>query len=772
MDKGVVSAEIKANDRSGIEDSSEDDDSESSEEQVKKRGPFSPGRCALCFFGLPRSYESVVLPTIEKNILRPNAKYRCDVFVHFFDQATEAAGRYNDGGKIDPSHIYFLDGSVRKVYDEFNQARMNRSSMLPAVVQFVNDTDDTFITARRHQLKKYHNSRNEQGNQIYFPWKSNWKNSSMDNMIKQWHSINASFSLMESYGQSHSVRYERVAMLRNDVLYVTPIDIYLLDNLNKTIDYDNSHFVMPPFCRYPVNDRMIYGPYGAVRIWATQRFDLIEHRVRQAKDEGYEMHSERFLDSTVLPTMEALGYHRHMNPDVCFVRTRTNGIVMVNDCFAAGVTRGLVKENRRDIIIQALGRKCSKEITDRDDNTVFYLDCDNVGESTQLSKSESQDESVASNDASVETWKTQNRQMVDDSTESSQDDDSESSEEQVKKRGPFSPGRCALCFFGLPRSYESVVLPTIEKNILRPNAKYRCDVFVHFFDQATEAAGRYNDGGKIDPSHIYFLDGSVRKVYDEFNQARMNRSSMLPAVVQFVNDTDDTFITARRHQLKKYHNSRNEQGNQIYFPWKSNWKNSSMDNMIKQWHSINASFSLMESYGQSHSVRYERVAMLRNDVLYVTPIDIYLLDNLNKTIDYDNSHFVMPPFCRYPVNDRMIYGPYGAVRIWATQRFDLIEHRVRQAKDEGYEMHSERFLDSTVLPTMEALGYHRHMNPDVCFVRTRTNGIVMVNDCFAAGVTRGLVKENRRDIIIQALGRNCSEEITDKDDNTVFYLKC
>ncbi|KAL3939025.1 MAG: hypothetical protein SGBAC_006172 [Bacillariaceae sp.] len=358
-----------------------------------------------------------------------------------------------------------------------------------------------------------------------------------------------------------------------------------------------------------------------------------------------------------------------------------------------------------------------------------------------------------------------------DSSESSQEE-SESSEEQPKRRGPFSPGRCALCFFGLPRSYESVVLPTIEKNVLRPNAKYGCDVFVHFFDQTSEAAGRYNDGGNIDPSHIYYLDESVRRSYNEYNQEREGQPSIRSPVIQFVNDTDDTFFRQRKHQLNKYHNSRNAEGNQIYFPWKSNWKNSSMDNMIKQWHSINASFSLMESYAHSHSVAYDRVAMLRNDVLYVTPIDIYLLDNLNKTIDYDNSHFVMPPFCRYPVNDRMIYGPYGAVRIWATQRFDLIEHRVRQAKDVGYEMHSERFLDTTVLPTIEALGYHRHMNPDVCFVRTRTNGIVMVNDCFAAGVTRGLFKENRREIIVQALGRNCSEEITDRDDNTVFYLKC
>mmetsp|Transcript_36754 Transcript_36754/g.89192 ORF Transcript_36754/g.89192 Transcript_36754/m.89192 type:complete len:441 (-) Transcript_36754:43-1365(-) len=371
VDNGDVSAEMKTNGMSSRDDDSTEssqDESESSEEQATRRGPFTPGRCALCFFGLPRSYESVVLPTIEKNILRPNAKYGCDVFVHFFDQKSEPAGRRNDGGRIDSSDIYHLEASVRKAHDDVNNDRENENqpSIPSPFIQFVNDTDDTFMTVRKHQLDKYHNSRNERGNQIYFPWKSHWHNSSMDNMIKQWHSVNASFSLMESYAQSHSVEYERVAMLRSDVLYATPIDIYVLDNLNKTIDYNNSHFVLPPFCQHPVNDRMIYGPTEAVRIWATQRFALIERRVRQARDEGHEMHSERFLDATVLPRMESLGYHRHINRDICFMRTRANGVVILNDCFSAGVTRGLVWRHRLRIINRALGRRCSEEITGSD----------------------------------------------------------------------------------------------------------------------------------------------------------------------------------------------------------------------------------------------------------------------------------------------------------------------------------------------------------------------------------------------------------------------
>jgi hypothetical protein len=49
-------------------------------------------------------------------------------------------------------------------------------------------------------------------------------------------------------------------------MYVTPMDIYRLDNdsHNKTdagVDLENRYAVVPAFNKYPVNDRMIYGPY-------------------------------------------------------------------------------------------------------------------------------------------------------------------------------------------------------------------------------------------------------------------------------------------------------------------------------------------------------------------------------------------------------------------------------------------------------------------------------------------------------------------------------
>jgi hypothetical protein len=90
-------------------------------------------------------------------------------------------------------------------------------------------------------------------------------------------------------------------------MYLTPIDIAMLDK--GEIDTKNQHVVVAPFARMPVNDRMIYGPYEAVKIWSTRRFELIEERVQKRSDPGYEMHSEHFLNDSIFPEIAALGYH-------------------------------------------------------------------------------------------------------------------------------------------------------------------------------------------------------------------------------------------------------------------------------------------------------------------------------------------------------------------------------------------------------------------------------------------------------------------------------
>ena len=66
---------------------------------------------------------------------------------------------------------------------------------------------------------------------------------------------------MEQAAQELRVNYTRVAMLRDDVLFVTPIDILL--NGKGKVDYANNVAVIPAFAKWPVNDRT-YQCYGCI----------------------------------------------------------------------------------------------------------------------------------------------------------------------------------------------------------------------------------------------------------------------------------------------------------------------------------------------------------------------------------------------------------------------------------------------------------------------------------------------------------------------------
>eukprot|EP00980_Cylindrotheca_fusiformis_P015263 scaffold4247_cov66-Cylindrotheca_fusiformis.AAC.4 len=325
-------------------------------------------RCALCFFGLPRSYKTMVLPSIERNVLPRNPD--CDIFVHFFYQEEESAGRYNDGGKVDPNEILLLQNSIQKE----NDASSSR------VIKFVNDTREVFFQKRQDQLWRYHEAYNRRGEQLYYPWKhKTWEKSSLDNMVMQWHSIEEAFHLMEEHANQNNIQYTRVAMLRNDVLFLTPIDIMQLDK--HTVDSENERFVVPNFCKYPVNDRMIYGPYDAVKVWSTERFHLIEKRVQQQNQKaGTVMHSEYFMKESIFPAIKQQhGYEMHINPDICFIRTRAESIALTDDCTTEGVVRGFKKKNMQDLVEETIGRKCMSRLRNYNGNRRNIVDCsDNV----------------------------------------------------------------------------------------------------------------------------------------------------------------------------------------------------------------------------------------------------------------------------------------------------------------------------------------------------------------------------------------------------------
>mmetsp|Transcript_42750 Transcript_42750/g.103395 ORF Transcript_42750/g.103395 Transcript_42750/m.103395 type:complete len:823 (+) Transcript_42750:110-2578(+) len=320
--------------------------------------------------------------------------------------------------------------------------------------------------------------------------------------------------------------------------------------------------------------------------------------------------------------------------------------------------------------------------------------------------------------------------------------------------GPENKERCALCFFGLPRAYKTMVLPSIVRNLLIPNARHNCDIYVHYYKQYEEEAGRRNRGGKINPDDIFLLEEAAKETAVQYGNKDGRNAGRVPSI-QFTYDTDDMFLEKRKELLDKYHNTMGPDGKPAYFPWGTKtYTSASLDNMVRQWHSIEFAFKLMDFHGKQNGVNYSRVGMFRNDAMYLTPIDIALMDK--GVADTKNKVISIAPFARYPINDRMVYGPYDAIKIWSTKRFELIEKRVALAQDPGFEMHSERFLNGTVFPAMEALGYRTEMNRDVCFVRTRADEAALANDCTVGGMTRGFGSVNKKELVESIVGKNCT----------------
>jgi hypothetical protein len=144
----------------------------------------SPDRCALLFFGLPRAFREMVLPSIVRNLLIPNARHQCDIYVHFFKQYKEQAGRKNKGGEIDPREIFLLQHAATAVAKRHGPeyGQYGGPPRLPNIA-FTHDTEQDFWNRRGAALEKYHNTLNDNGKPAYYPWRAHtYTNSSLDNI--------------------------------------------------------------------------------------------------------------------------------------------------------------------------------------------------------------------------------------------------------------------------------------------------------------------------------------------------------------------------------------------------------------------------------------------------------------------------------------------------------------------------------------------------------------------------------------------------------------
>ena len=63
--------------------------------------------CALLFFGLPKQFSSLVLPSVEKNILAHNAA--CDIYAHAYNVSSVSSARNKESNSfIDATEIMEL----------------------------------------------------------------------------------------------------------------------------------------------------------------------------------------------------------------------------------------------------------------------------------------------------------------------------------------------------------------------------------------------------------------------------------------------------------------------------------------------------------------------------------------------------------------------------------------------------------------------------------------------------------------------------------------
>ena len=304
--------------------------------------------------------------------------------------------------------------------------------------------------------------------------------------------------------------------------------------------------------------------------------------------------------------------------------------------------------------------------------------------------------------------------------------------------------RCALNLFGLPRSFKDLVLPSMIKNVIIPNIQYDCDYFVHFYNVTYEPPSRSGKGGPIMPEDVYLLREAVHRI-------ALRAGRQLPHV-GFTLETEENFERKHADLLRKI---RSKEGKNPFHGNERTFTVETYVNIIKMWFSISAVWDYMKEHASFHNIRYDRVAMMRSDVMYVTRIDIFQ-SAPDGIFDTFNNHSVIPGFARWPVNDRMFYGPYEATEIWAAGRFSRLDHYIYKLHRP---LHSEQFLAAEILPAIRARSISVDEDPDICFFRARADGSVW-NDCGGLSF---------KDVVEKILNRPCTHHWESITAGTVFH---
>jgi len=144
----------------------------------------APPRCAINLFGLPRSFESMVLPSLTRNVFVRNARHGCDYFVHYYHREDEPGGRAGSGGHLNPDEVLLMKGRIKAAALRA-KFTLNREPM----VFFVKDTEEDFWRKRGTQVEKYRTTKDAKGHYLYYPWKAGTYHypESLDNIVNQWY---------------------------------------------------------------------------------------------------------------------------------------------------------------------------------------------------------------------------------------------------------------------------------------------------------------------------------------------------------------------------------------------------------------------------------------------------------------------------------------------------------------------------------------------------------------------------------------------------------
>jgi hypothetical protein len=254
-------------------------DDQSTQGKEGNNHPPTKKPCAILLFGLAKKFRDQVLPSIHEHILNIS---QCDVFAHTYNITTVSSHRNGeDNDTIDPSEILDLTPNV----------------LIETVQDFERQINLTYLLQPRFQVDPKHG----------------WGKESYVNMLKQWHSIEQVWRLMQHHEEEFNIQYDRVGFFRSDVEYISPIDIF------------NGDAVVPAFGKM-TNDRMFYGLYEHAHVWANIRFPSVE--CYEPPEPTHGLHSEHLMKRLIVKNIPNVTY-RH---DICFYRVRGNGRVQTGDC--------------------------------------------------------------------------------------------------------------------------------------------------------------------------------------------------------------------------------------------------------------------------------------------------------------------------------------------------------------------------------------------------------------------------------------------------------